>query len=136
MNSRKISEEFNNIESFRKREVKDAKEHIKREINKSKKIIDVIEVLETILLLISLLTSSLSAIVKEQLAITILAVIASFFNGLNIAIKIKNSSEEKKLISLRNKQKQLDIKISKALDDELMDHSDFESIIDITEIDN
>lgn len=135
MDERKISE-FSNIESFRKSEVKEARENIKKEINKSKNIIDIIEVLEILLLLISLTTSSLSAILKQQPEVTILASIASFFNGLNIASKVKNSNEEKKLSSFKHKKKQLNIKISKALDDELLDHSDFESIIDMTDSSN
>jgi len=132
MHDRKISA-FSNIESFRKTEVKEAREINKKDIIKSKKIIDIIEVLEIIFLLVSLVTSSLSAILKHQPEITILAAISGFFNGLSIATKIKNSNEEKKLLTLKHNKKNLNIKISKALDDDEMDHSDFESIIDITD---
>lgn len=124
---------LNNISDFRLTEVKEARELIKKDILKSKRIISFIEVLEIILLLTSLIGSSLSAILKDQPEVTILAAIASFFNGLTIAIKLRQSKEEKKLVTLKHTKKNLNIKISKALDDDEIDHEDFERIIDMTD---
>lgn len=121
------------IKKFRLTQVREIENTIKNDISKSKKIIDCIEIMEMVLIILSLMGSSLSAVLESPLEASILAGISSFLNGLTVAIKLKQNSEEKKLINLKHAKKQVNIKLSNGLDDNKLDHKEFTSIIEVTE---
>lgn len=126
------SNDFTDIKKFRTKAVRKALDENTEERKTNKKMISYIFILKLIVMVASPALVSIAIIVPED-PFSIIKALACFTGAITISLEAGHVSLKSESSKLKNKHDKLNLKTSKGLDDGSLDHSDFESILDIND---
>lgn len=124
------SNDFSDIKKFREKEIKRTIINCDEEIKSTDYMIYYTFIFKLVSMITTPSLAAISIIIPED-PLNIIKALVVFFGALTISIEALHIKSNSTLKSLKEKRKKLKLKTSKGLDDGSIDHSDFESILDI-----